>query len=337
MRSLRPARQHREAAGARERESDGYILGSKDGFRTRLICKACNQYSILKSTIGVAEELRRFLAYLQEPAVPSPSCPEPECPHSDLPVSAHPEAYHRFGRSAAGARRYRCKACRRTFSGNGKPAAGQKVTHKNKAIYKELVNLTPFKRVCEVVEIAPQTLYRKIDFLHAQSLAFSAHRERQLATMPIRRLYIGCDRQEFTINWTNTRDKRNVIPKAIASVEKDSGYVFGMHTNFDPALDPQAVAEEALAAGDPDKSMPFRRHARLWLSENHARLAEKRAHQGEPIQEGALLRDVAARYADAEKSKPRTILSPTRPCQGGGCRGTRSTRSTGTFSSCDAC
>lgn len=265
--------------GAGERENDGYILGSKDGYRTLLICKACGQYSILKSNLGVAEELRRLSAYLQAPAAPEPSCPTAECQHRSHSVNDHPDAYHRFGRSAAGTRRYRCKACRRTFSVNGKPTAGQKVTHKNKAIFKSLVNLTPFKRLCEVVEIPPQTLYRKIDFLHAQALAFSAYCERTLATMPIRRLYIACDRQEFTLNWTNTRDKRNVILKAIASVDMDTGYVFGMHTNFDPALDPRAVGEEAIAIGDPAKSIPFRRHARLWLPADHARLAEKRSQQ----------------------------------------------------------
>lgn len=285
--------------GARERESDGYILGSKDGYRTRLICKACGQYSTLKSNLGVSEELRRLSAYLLPPAVSEPSCPAPECQHHGHSVNVRPEAYHRFGRSAAGARRYRCKACRRTFSVNGKPAAGQKVTHKNKAIFKELVNLTPFKRICEVVEIPPQTLYRKIDFLHAQSLAFAAHRERQLAENPLRRLYIACDRQEFTLNWTNTRDKRNVILKAIASVDMDTGYVFGMHTNFDPQMDPLAVEKEALEIGDHLRSMPFRRHARLWLQSDHARLAEARGRRSEPIPEGALLHDVALRYAEA--------------------------------------
>jgi transposase-like protein len=307
--------------------------------RYSLICNACGQYSTLKSNIGVAEELRRLSAYLQEPSAPPPSCPAPECPHHGRSVGDHPEFYHRFGRSAAGARRYRCKACLRTFSVNGKPAAGQRLTHKNKAIFKELVNLTPFKRPCEVVEIAPQTLYRKIDFLHAQSLAFSAYRERQLAEMPLRRLYIACDRQEFTINWANTRDKRNVILKAIASVDMGTGYVFGMHTNFDPALDPRAVAEEALALDDAGKSMPFRRHARLWLREDHARLAEKRNHRNEPIKEGALLRDVAARYAEAlergdieasDDPEPHTALP------GRGMQGTRSTRSMGTSFSCDA-
>lgn len=292
-----PERQPR-GPGARERENDGYILGSKDGYRTRLICKACSQYSILKSNLGVAEELRRLSAYLQ-PSAPSPlCCPNPDCQNYGQEAGAHPKAYSPHGHSTGGAMRYRCKVCNHTFSRNNRPAARQRLTHKNKAIFKELVNLTPFKRLCELVEIAPSTLYRKIDFLHAQAMAFCAHREGQLATMPIRRLYIASDRQEFTLNWTNTRDKRNVILKAIASVDMETGYVFGMHTNFDPEADQKEVARESSELGDNERSMPFRRHARLWLASDHARMARARDHSDEPIQEGALLRNIAEKYAE---------------------------------------
>lgn len=295
-----PAKQPR-GPGAAQRPNDGYILAHKDGLRTRLICKACGQYSVLKSNIAVVEEKTRLLAYLQEPPCPTHSCPTDGCPNGSRDVAAHPKDYHRFGRSAAGTARYRCKLCRRTFTTDPKPAAKQRLTHKNKAIYRHLVNKSPFKRICEIVEISPPTLYRKIEFLHAQALAFAANRERQLADLAIHRLYIACDRQEFTLNWTNTRDKRNVILKAIASVDMDSGYVFGMHTNFDPSLNPATVADEAAASGDPAKAMPFRRHARVWLPEDHARLAKHRSRKNGVIEEGALLRDVADRYEEALK------------------------------------
>jgi hypothetical protein len=150
-----------------------------------------------------------------------------------------------------------------------------------------------------MVEISPPTLYRKIDYLHRQALAFAGHRERELSDLAIPRLYIACDRQEFPLNWTDTHDKRNVILKAIASVDMGSGYVFGMHTNFDSSLDSVTVAEEAVAAGDSVKAMPFRRHARVWLEEDHARLAKQRKRKRGTIEEGDLLRDVAERYVEA--------------------------------------
>ena len=314
-----PAKQPR-GPGANERPNDGYILGSKgDGFRTRLICRACGQYSILKSNQGVAEELARLSAYLQEQAPSAPSCPNDACLSHGLEVRGHPDRYHRFGKTAAGSRRYRCKHCQRTLTEGTKPTGRQRLTHKNKAIYRHVVNKMPFKRICEVLDIGAPTLYRKIDFLHAQCLAFAASRERQIKALQIPRFYIASDRQEFTINWINTRDKRNVILKAIASVDIASGYVFGMHTNFDPGLDPLAVAADAVATGDNLKSMPFRKYARIWLTIDHARLVREREHQCDPIPEGALLRDVALRYQEAlardeieatDEPEPHTALPP---------------------------
>lgn len=296
-----PASPKKQPRGSKVHElpNDGYILGSKNGFRVRLICKACRQYSILKSNIGVAEERERLCSYLRERQLASPSCRTACCQNYGYDVLTHFERFQRFGKSAAGTQRYRCKACLKTVTGEKKATNKQRATHKNKAIYAHLVNKVPFKRICEIVGISPETLYRKIDFLHGQALAFSGHRERQLATMPIRRLYIASDRQEFTLNWTNTRDKRNVILKAIASVDMESGYVFGMHTNFDPEANQKEVAKESSELGDNERSMPFRRHARFWLASDHARMTRARNHADEPIQEGALLRNVAVKYAEA--------------------------------------
>lgn len=284
--------------GAAKRPNDGYILGSKDGFRTRLICKTCGQYSMLKSNQGVHEEYSRISSYLDTPTVIR-GCKDPSCPNHTIDISSGTKHYHRFSITEIGSQRFRCKVCRKTFSISKRPAARQKTTHKNKAIFKLLVNRVPFKRICEILDISPPTLYRKIDYLHAQSLAFLASREKQFETMGYRRLYICSDRQEFMINWTNTKDKRNVILKAIASVEAKSGYVFGMTSNFDPDASACEVEEQTYENGDDLKSMPFRRHARLWLDSDHTRMARDREHNVEKIAEGALKYDVAARYIEA--------------------------------------
>lgn len=50
--------------GANERPNDVYILGSKGGFRTRLICKSCRQYSNLKSNKAIHEEYTLYGHFL---------------------------------------------------------------------------------------------------------------------------------------------------------------------------------------------------------------------------------------------------------------------------------
>ncbi len=75
-----------------------------------------------------------------------------------------------------------------------------------------------------------------------QCLKFAANRERALREgMEIRRLNIAVDRQDYVVNWTQREDKRNVVLHAVGSADNESGYVFGMHPNFDPALDRDAV------------------------------------------------------------------------------------------------
>jgi len=122
--------------------------------------------------------------------------------------------------------------------------------HKNAAIFRLLVNKVPFRRICEVEGITMSTLYRKIDFIHRQCLAFAAERERYLPTMPLARLYIGVDRQDDRINGSDADDRRNVIFRAVGSADNTTRYVFGLHLNFDPSMDPDEIEREAIASGD---------------------------------------------------------------------------------------
>ena len=70
------------------------------------------------------------------------------------------------------------------------------------------------------------TLYRKIDFIHRQCLSFAAQRERNLPTLPLARLYIGVDRQDYMINWSDADDRRNIIFRAVGSAEARYGLMY---------------------------------------------------------------------------------------------------------------
>jgi hypothetical protein len=94
------------------------------------------------------------------------------------------------------------------------------------------------------------TLYRKIDFIHRQCIGFASEKERTLLSMPWARLYIAVDRQDYMINWSDADDRRNIIFRAVGSADNTTGYVFGLHLNFDPSLDPDDVEKDAIASGD---------------------------------------------------------------------------------------
>ena len=219
--------------------SNRYTLEAKKGISSCL-CTSCAVEFPLKSNIGIVEEVERIASYLSSPA--PLCCPNKVCTNyiSQLPIGA-PGAYASFGKTAIGNPRWRCNVCGKTFSQNLKATARQREPHKNKTIFKLLVNKMPVRRIIEVAGIDPHTFYNRLDFLHRQCQLFAAHRERALANLPIRRLYLGVDRQDYLVNWLGRKDKRNTRLSAIAVVDNEYGYCFGAHLNFDPSLDRKTI------------------------------------------------------------------------------------------------
>ena len=195
--------------------------------------------------------------------------------HTDQVPVGTAGAYASFGKTAIGNSRWRCRVCGKTFSQNTTAPARQREQYKNKSIVKLLVNKMPVRRIIEVADIHPQTFYHRLDFLHRQCQAFAAHREHALAHLPIRRLYIGIDRQDYLVHWLVRKDKRTSQRSAIAAVDNEHGYCVGMHRNFDPSLDSDAVQAEVENTGDRGMPDPHRRVARLWLNADHDDASKK--------------------------------------------------------------
>jgi transposase-like protein len=265
-----------------------------------LRCGICGQYPTIKSNKGIHEELSRFWKPFNSIAIPT--CPDPDCPNHLIDIEQGKTHYHSFGKTKAGSIRYRCKVCGRTFTTTALlPTSRHRKPYKNAAIFRLLVNKVPFRRICEVEGITMSTLYRKIDFIHRQCLSFAAERERNLPTMPFVRLYIGVDRQDYMINWSDADDRRNIIFRAVGSADNTTGYVFGLHLNFDPSLNPDDIERDAIASGDYEVRPAYRRYARLWLRGDYIEaIKQTRAHRV-GIHAGSLRGDIAATYEDIDK------------------------------------
>jgi transposase-like protein len=258
------------------RGGNSYILDSRNKGISSCICTSCGVGFPLKSNLGITEEVARMASYLQLPN--AVYCRNEACANhtNQVPVGAA-GAYASFGKTAIGNSRWRCNVCGKTFSKNMKSTARQREHHKNKTIFKLLVNKMPVRRIIEVADINPKTFYQRLDFLHRQCQAFAAHRERALANLPIQRLYLGVDRQDYLVNWLVRKDKRNIQLSAVTTVDNEHGYCFGMHLNFDPSLDSEAVQAEVQANGDLGLPYPHRRFARLWLNADHDLASAKSA------------------------------------------------------------
>lgn len=217
-----------------------YTLDSRNQGISSCICTSCGEGFPLKSNIGIAEKVKRMASYLSPPDVVF--CRNDACANhtGQVPVGTA-GAYASFGKAAIGSPRWRCSVCGKTFSQNTKATARQREHHKNKTIFKLLVKKMPVRRIIEVADIHPKTFYHCLDFLHRQCQEFAAHREHALSNLPIRRLYLGVDRQDHLVNRMVRKDKRNIQLSAIAAVDNEHGYCFGVHLNFDPSLDSEAV------------------------------------------------------------------------------------------------
>ena len=294
-----PASMERQPHGREsdERGRDFYTIGTAHRVKVpALICSYCGQTPPIKSNLGIYEELSRFNQYLLPAAIPS--CPSESCSNHAVPMNT-PGAYQHFGKTKSGNRRMRCKECGRAFS-LGSATLKQKKPHKNATVFRLLMNKVPFKRICDVASISMPTLYDKIQFLHRQCLAFVSDRERALPEKYFRRLYIAVDRQDYIVNWTDASDKRNVQLHTVGSADNTTGYVFGLHLNFDPSLQPTEIEKQAISTGEYLVTKPFRRYARLWLKDDYEQAVAQNQQRERPILPGtALETEVQARYAEA--------------------------------------
>jgi len=285
--------------GAAKRGRDTYsVVGSGRG-TPMLRCSFCGQYPTIKSNKAIHEELSRFWKALDTIAIPT--CPNQDCPNHYIDIVKGKTHYQSFGRTKAGSIRYRCKACGTTFITASSPTVRHRKPHKNAAIFRLLVNKVPFRRICEVEGITMSTLYRKINFIHQQCTSFAAERERNLPSMSLTRLYIGVDRQDYMINWSDAKDRRNIIFRAVGSADNTTGYVLGLHLNFDPSLNPDDIERDAIASGDYEAKPAYRKYARLWLRRDYIEAIKKTRAQRFDTHAGSLRGNIAYRYEDVAK------------------------------------
>lgn len=275
-----------------------------------LRCNRCGEMPPIKSNLAIAEERDRFLADITLP--PPPACPDTACSNHTVPITAGTTHYHAIGKTPSGSPRFRCKACKRTFAVAVKAGLRQRESHKNRSIFMLLMNKSPMRRICEVEQINAVTLYQRIDFFCRQCKAFVASREKALLDgMAIPRLYLAIDRQDYVVNWSNQADKRNVVLHAVGSADDETGYVFGMHLDFDPTLDPAAIEKDAAARNDHALSYPFRRYARLWLKADYNdQVRTQRRSLKRASRSGGVAAEVEVAYDEA-KDRPDVEVAAT--------------------------
>ena len=264
---LGPTRQGRQSG------SDGYRLAGARA-DSGLRCSYCGVESRIKSNRAIHQEFSRQAAPL---FAPSPLiCPTEGCVSDPRKPT---KAFQKFGKSAAGALRFRCRSCKTTFSVPG-PTSRQRRTRANATVFRHLVNKAPLNRIVELCKVSFPTLYDKIRFIHRQCMLFAASREARLPEMDLGRRYLSTDRQDYIVNWGSRTNRKTIQLTAVATADRESSYLFGFSPNFDASLDQDAAEAAWLEAGDADKPPQMRDTARFWTKADYAqslaRSADKR-------------------------------------------------------------
>jgi transposase-like protein len=285
-----------------EQEADGYLIvghSTRKG-QKKLRCKHCGEVVSLKSNQGIKEEMGR-ISY--RPSAGSVSCGTKGCDNIGNSISAHRDGYQAYGRTPSGAPRYRCKVCAKTLTDSSRRRR-QRKSHANRTVFMLLVNKSPIRAIARVTDLSPKAVYDKIDFIHEKCMEFVAAREARLPSKPIHRLAIGTDRQDYVLNWSDRKDRRIAKLTAVGSADNRTGYVFGMHLNFDPEADREKIEFETITRGDYGHPHPyFRRHARYWLELDHKQ-APNEGIEGPLVKKAdGAMRRVEAYYQDMEAAQ----------------------------------
>lgn len=291
-------------AGVKGKTAGAYTIVSGGKHRMPILkCNVCGEFPPMKSNKGIAEEVERLSSYLVEDVV---FCPNGK-PNKDtgevcsnhvnrIPVGTK-KAYQSWGSTPEGSKRVKC-TCGKVFITETKPAVGQHDTHMNREIFSMLVNKVPLSRIVKMLGISWAVLYRRIDFIHSQCMQFAAHRESKLKTMPLKRVYLAIDAQDYLVNWTERKDKRNVVLKAITAVDNATGYAFVNALNFDDTVNREAIEKDAAIAGDNTLLPPHRKHARFWLEVDYKQSAKAIAKRVRKASGGDLADDIALTYEE---------------------------------------
>ena len=147
----------------------------------------------------------------------------------------------------------------------------------------------------------PRAYYSILEFIHDRCRAYSGAVDRALMDGRFRLpadLNIESDSQVYMLNWPSRLDRRNIELSCYCSVDANTRFILGMHSNFDDKVDPFAVNKDAALNNDMERREPFRRYAQYWLAGDELKAGRAMARKNRLLSED-LSRQIQDLYAAA--------------------------------------
>ena len=297
---IAPVNFNRAVKTKREKDNSYIVVGAnkkRNNVLTKnrgIKCKACGRIGVIHSNQACLEEKNRFLNSRSQ----QHSCRNKQCGNHASSIQENPSLYSKFGRSQHGSLRYRCKACKKTFSIPSGISHRLRKPEKTLEILRLLINKVPMRRICEIADISPSLLYQRVDLIYDAFSKYSDHDKSLFSKYDSKLLHLCSDRQDITLNWDTSLNRRTTVLKSIATAEMKSGFILAQHLNFDPSVNPIELELEAREVGDPNLIAAYRRHARVWMPSDFRPEADndEESKTSKVFVNGAMIREIYTQY-----------------------------------------
>ena len=298
-----PARhQHGKRGPSADRDMQYKVHSTLKGTVPSVRCKSCLDNPPMKSNACIAAEAERLIDLsgirtLEEKV----ACRNDQCDNSNRPIGLNQARYQKRGKAPNGGQYYRCKACGRIMLVSDAVRLRENNRRLAGDVFGRIVNKAPMRRTVSGAGLKSYSAYyRVLDFIHRRCRAYSGVFDRAMVDGRLqlpREMNIETDAQVYQLNWISRLDRRNVELSAYCTVDSKSRFIFGLHSNFDPNVDPFEINRQAAKRGDLQVPEAFREQAHYWLAGDELRAG--RAMSRSVIDRQDLISQLEALYNQA--------------------------------------
>ena len=292
---------------SRERDPAYKIHSTKKGQVPSLRCVECKENPPIKSNASIAEEITRLIGVDGLRSIEErTACKTDGCPNRGRSVADYPREYRKRSWSRSGGRYYECKSCRHRVLASTAIHLHKRNQSLAVDVLSRIANKSPVRGTVRGARLSsPSAYYRILNFIHRRCLALSGGVDRALFDGRLRlppEMVIESDAQTYTLNWISRLDRRNVDISAYCSVDSDTRFILGLHSNFDAGADAFKINAESARTGDMETQEPFRKHARYWLAGDELRAGRSKTFGDATSRRGlaAAIQSLYARAASRE-------------------------------------
>jgi transposase-like protein len=231
------------------------------------------------SNWSIAEEIKRLAT------IESVKDWEPEyifhkenCGTDNLNPFEHQRAFYKQGKSTGKSQRWQCKVCKK-FT-NVLPMREETTNYyqqRNDIIpmfIKLLLNRTPVKRTCEILQIGSETYYNKLEWMYRRCLEFmERHEEKTFKSKTFDTVWLNTDKMIYHLNNVRKKgqssgrfedfEKRHVPTHIIVTSDVFSRYVFRSDVAYDWNAKLENIHHDTISYKDDHLNDFGRKNARL--------------------------------------------------------------------------